>query len=600
MQAVDQAQQNAAGAPAVPQEAVAPGADVNAKNVNVGVSVPYQSASLYVGDLHPTVSESLLYDIFNAVGPVASVRVCRDAVTRKSLGYAYVNFHNPSDAERALDTMNYTLIKKKPCRMMWSHRDPSVRKNGDGNVFVKHLDPSIDNKALYDTFSLFGNILSCKVVVDDLGKSRGYGFVHFETVEAADAAIEKINGMIIAGKEVFVGKFLKKQDRPVGREWTNLYVRNLPKYFNEADLKSLFAKYGDISSSTVMTDAEGNGKGFGFVDFEGHASAVKALEEMNEYELKGKPEEEKEKENGDENSGEPPAPKIYKLEVFKAQKKSDRVRELSKKFEELKLERQAKYDGVNLYVKNLDETVDDERLEKEFAPFGTITSAKVMKSGDVSKGFGFVCYSNSEEALRAVTEMNSKMIAGKPIYVALAQRKDQRKVQLEAQHRQQQRMLMLGQGAGGMNMMNHQLGMTPQVGMNPNMMMMQQQQQQPNSRLGQQNVNPMQYFNGVPGMMPQDFPKQGEQPEMPQMKFGSGLDLQTLNQMDPEMRMRTVGERLYTLVSKMNPGLAPKITGMLLEMDNSEIVHMLDNFEYLSSKVVEASSIIGGSVPGAM
>ena len=44
---------------------------------------------------------------------MGSVRVCRDELTRRSLGYSYVNFHNVVDAERALDTLNYTNIKGK-------------------------------------------------------------------------------------------------------------------------------------------------------------------------------------------------------------------------------------------------------------------------------------------------------------------------------------------------------------------------------------------------------------------------------------------------------------------------------------------------------
>lgn len=429
-----------------------------------GANQPH-SASLYVGELDQAVTEAMLFELFSSIGQVASIRVCRDAVTRRSLGYAYVNYNNTADGERALEELNYTIIKGRPCRIMWSQRDPLLRKTGQGNVFIKNLDTAIDNKALHDTFAAFGNILSCKVAQDELGNSKGYGFVHYETGEAATNAIKHVNGMLLNEKKVFVGHHIPRKDRDskfdeMKANFTNIYVKNIQADVTDDELRELFEKYGEVTSAAIARDAEsGKSRGFGFVNLVKHEEAAKAVEELNDKDFKGQA-----------------------LYVGRAQKKHEREEELKKQHEAARAEKNSKYQGVNLYVKNLSDDIGDEELREIFAGAGSITSAKVMrdagpenaespedekekdgkkdsekdstdadgerKEGEQeekpkkenakpakrplgkSKGFGFVCFSNPDEATKAVAEYNSKMVHGKPLYVAVAQRKDVRKNQV--------------------------------------------------------------------------------------------------------------------------------------------------------------------------
>lgn len=377
---------------------------------------PHQSASLYVGDLAPDVTENVLYEVFNQVGPVASIRVCRDAKFRRSLGYAYVNFHSVQDAERALDVLNGQLIRGKPCRIMWSQRDPSIRKSGLGNLFIKNLDPTIGYNQLHDTFSVFGNILSCKVATDENGKSKGFGFVHFENVESAEKAINKLNGKMLGSKIVYVGPFLSRKEREKLKEksWTNVFVKEIPpENCTEEGLKELFKPYGEITSVCLKQDNKG--RYFGFVNFKRHEDAERAVKELNDKVISGK-----------------------KLYCARAQKKSEREAELKKRFEQLRLERMTQYSGINLYVKNLEDEIDEERLRKEFSQFGTVKNVKIMMDPEkkISRGFGFVCFTTPEEAQRAIAEMNGRILPGchKPLYVNLHEPREQRRQKLMQQY----------------------------------------------------------------------------------------------------------------------------------------------------------------------
>ncbi|XP_056378388.1 polyadenylate-binding protein 1 [Hyla sarda] len=609
----------------------------------------YPMASLYVGDLHPDVTEAMLYEKFSPAGPILSIRVCRDMITRRSLGYAYVNFQQPADAERALDTMNFDVIKGKPVRIMWSQRDPSLRKSGVGNIFIKNLDKSIDNKALYDTFSAFGNILSCKVVCDENG-SKGYGFVHFETQEAAERAIDKMNGMLLNDRKVFVGRFKSRKEREAelgarAKEFTNVYIKNFGEDMDDERLKEMFGKYGPALSVKVMTDESGKSKGFGFVSFERHEDAQKAVDEMNGKDMNGKA--------------------IY---VGRAQKKVERQTELKRKFEQMKQDRITRYQGVNLYVKNLDDGIDDERLRKEFSPFGTITSAKVMMEGGRSKGFGFVCFSSPEEATKAVTEMNGRIVATKPLYVALAQRKEERQAHLTNQYMQR----MASVRAVPNPVINpyqpppssyFMAAIPPAQNRAAYYPAGQIAQLRPSPRWTAQGARPHPFQN-MPGAIrpaaprpptfgavrpassvPRVVPAQrvantstqtmGPRPTaaaaaaaaatsgvrgVPQYKYAAGvrnpqqhlnaqpqvamqqpavhvqgqepLTASMLASAPPQEQKQMLGERLFPLIQAMHPTLAGKITGMLLEIDNSELLHMLESPESLRSKVDEAVAVL--------
>lgn len=562
-------------------------------------------------------------------------------VRRVSLGYAYVNYGSYQEASRALDILNFTPINGRPIRIMFSQRDPSIRKSGYANVFIKNLDPAIDNKTLQDVFSSFGTVLSCKVATDGSGQSKGHGFIQFEKDESAKKSIDQLNGMLINGRQVYVGHFVRRQEREKvngSLKFTNVYVKNFSETVTDDDLRNIFGNYGPITSAVVMKDTNGNSKCFGFVNFQNADDAATAVEKLNGSTL-----------NDD---------KV--LYVGRAQKKSEREAELKARFEQERNDRIEKLQAANLYIKNLDDTIDDEKLKELFTEFGTITSCKVMvDTQGLSKGSGFVAFSSPEEASRAVQEMNGKMVGKKPLYVAIAQRKEERKARLQAHFAQIRTPGPIAPpplqsslpgypgaarvpppiyfGQGGPSVIHPQpsgYGFPQQIipgirpGVNPSFMVPYhlQRQGQPPQRMGvrrggppqqmqyqnhqQRNGNQNRYVHNVRnGFDPSIIPQGVMGPMVPMTVDANGMPISPIDaarfqpvpvntltsalaSASPENRRLMLGEQLYPLVEQLERDNAGKVTGMLLEMDQNEVLHLMEAPDALKKKVGEAMDVL--------
>jgi polyadenylate-binding protein len=404
-----------------------------------------------------------------------------------------------------------------------------------------------------------------------------------------------------------------------------VYIKNFTEEFDDEDLFRTFEKYGQIVSAVVMKDEHQKSRRFGFVSFKDHEAASKAVEEMNNTVLSGKI--------------------IY---CGRAQKRNERQRELYRKREEQRQERLSRYHGVNLYIKNLEPIFNYGKLKDVFSKFGSITSAKVMyDENSKSKGFGFVCFSSPEEATKAMTEMNGRVVVSKPLYVALAQRKDERAAHLAAQRMQRMARGGMPQGqvpvypapyympgiqsqrpffttmtgyptarwqqgpmqhhrpySGNFNMGGHRArpNLTrPNMGSSGTGNQQGPRMNNPQGRLPagnqQPRLNQQNSGRGASNQIPAKYqlnPGARNQPDLAGDLVNVNIPepLSTLAQTDPLKRKQIIGEHLYRAVASTHPDKAGKITGMLLEMDNSELLHMLEVPESLHSKVEEAVNVL--------
>lgn len=171
-----------------------------------------QDATTYVGNLDPQVSEELLWELFVQAGPVVNVYVPKDRVTNLHQGYGFVEFRSEEDADYAIKTLNMIKLYGKPIRVNKASQDKKSLDVG-ANLFIGNLDPDVDEKLLYDTFSAFGVIVTNPKIMRDpeTGNSRGFGFVSYESFESSGQAIEVMNNQQLCNCRITVSYAYKKE-----------------------------------------------------------------------------------------------------------------------------------------------------------------------------------------------------------------------------------------------------------------------------------------------------------------------------------------------------------------------------------------------------
>ncbi|KAL7082452.1 hypothetical protein ACP275_14G099500 [Erythranthe tilingii] len=204
--------------------------------------------------------------------------------------------------------------------------------------------------------------------------------------------------------------------------------------------------------------------------------------------------------------------------------------------------------STNVYVKNFCESTTEYNLQNIFGEFGEITSKVIMRNDDgTSKCFGFVNFKNADAAARAIESLNGKKIDNKEWYVGIAQRKKDREAMLQR----------------GFVCQQHQL---------------------------------------VPGMIPNSFVPMVQQivpraSEIPQ-PIPIGALTSTLANASPTEWDKSLGDNLYALVEQLEPEIAPRVTGLLLEMDQTEVLHLLESPEALKAAVAAAVEVLNNGAIG--
>ncbi|VDP37865.1 unnamed protein product [Schistosoma mattheei] len=181
---------------------------------------------IYVGSISFEIGEEEIRKTFSPFGPIKSVALSWDTVLQKHKGFAFVEFEVPEAASLALDQMNgYTLAGRnlkvgRPSNAPQTaalEAELRAEVSTKPRVYIASVHPELTESDIQTVFEAFGKVNSCSLYPDPKcsGRHRGFGYIDFESEEAAIAAVSSMNCFDLAGQQLRVGRALTPKGVPL-------------------------------------------------------------------------------------------------------------------------------------------------------------------------------------------------------------------------------------------------------------------------------------------------------------------------------------------------------------------------------------------------
>ncbi|ESQ52355.1 hypothetical protein EUTSA_v10017023mg [Eutrema salsugineum] len=195
---------------------------------------------LFVGNLPFDVDSARLAQLFESAGTVEIVEVIYDKITGRSRGFGFVTMSSASEVEAAAQQFNGYELDGRPLRVNAGPPPPKREDGfsrgprssfgssgsgygggsgaGSGNrVYVGNLSWGVDDMALENLFGEQGKVVEARVIYDrDSGRSKGFGFVTYNSAQEVQNAIRTLNGADLDGRQIRVSE---AEARPPRRQF---------------------------------------------------------------------------------------------------------------------------------------------------------------------------------------------------------------------------------------------------------------------------------------------------------------------------------------------------------------------------------------------